>query len=181
MMDKNRSSRNSLLRYAFLLPIALGLVIACNSKEEELSDKPTVAVTSMKDQVKDVANEVFTVVEEMPEYPGGTNELLAYISKNIKYPEAAEKAGVEGRVICSFVVTKEGKVADVNVVRGVSPELDDEAIRVISSMPTWKPGKQKGEVVNVKYTLPIMFRLQGGSTETGSGDQVKEKVTEKSL
>lgn len=105
-------------------------------------------------------DEVFTVVEDMPEYPGGTNALLEFISKNVRYPEEARKNNIEGRVILSFIVNKEGRVVDPQVVRGVSPELDQEALRVIGQMGKWTPGKQRGVPVNVKYTLPISFRNQ---------------------
>lgn len=104
--------------------------------------------------------DVFEVVENMPEFPdGGMPGLMKYLSTNIRYPEAAHKAGTQGRVTVQFVVGKDGSIGDVKVIRGVDPTLDAEAIRVISSMPKWKPGTQKGEPVNVKYTVPVMFRL----------------------
>ncbi|MEG0992708.1 MAG: M56 family metallopeptidase [Bacteroidales bacterium] len=163
MMNKNRSSRNSLLRYAFVLPVALVLVIACNSREEELTDEQIIQeqkVASPISSVREGVDDVFTVAEEMPQYPGGTDALLKFIGDNIKYPASAEAASIEGRVIASFVVTKEGKIKDINIIRGVVPELDEEAIRVIESMPDWTPGYQRGQAVNVKYTIPIHFRLQ---------------------
>lgn len=104
--------------------------------------------------------EVFEVVENMPEFPdGGMPGLMKYLSANIRYPEAAHKAGTQGRVTVQFVVGKDGSIGNVGILRGVDPALDAEAIRVISSMPKWKPGTQKGEPVNVKYTVPVMFRL----------------------
>lgn len=104
--------------------------------------------------------DVFEVVENMPEFPdGGMPGLMKYLSANIRYPEAAHKAGTQGRVTVQFVVGKDGSIGDVKVIRGVDPTLDAEAIRVISSMPKWKPGTQKGEPVNVRYTVPVMFRL----------------------
>lgn len=163
MMDKNRSSRNSLLRYLFLLPVALLLVVACNSREDELTDEQILKqekTAAPMNSVKEVAEDVFVVVEEMPQYPGGTDALLKFLADNIKYPQSAEDAKIQGRVIASFVVTKAGKVSDINIVRGVDPELDDEAVRVIKMMPDWTPGRQRGEAVNVKYTLPVTFRLQ---------------------
>lgn len=103
---------------------------------------------------------VFEVVEKMPEFPnGGMPGLMKYLSDNIRYPEAAHKAGTQGRVTVQFVVGKDGSIGNVGILRGVDPNLDAEAIRVISSMPKWKPGTQKGEPVNVKYTVPVMFRL----------------------
>lgn len=105
-------------------------------------------------------NEIFTVVEEMPQFAGGESALLQYIAKSVKYPVIAAENGIQGRVICSFVINKDGKVVDATVVRGVDSSLDKEALRVINSMPAWKPGKQRGKSVRVKYTLPVTFRLQ---------------------
>lgn len=104
--------------------------------------------------------DVFEVVENMPEFPdGGMPGLMKYLSTNIRYPEAAHKAGTQGRVTVQFVVGKDGSIGNVSILRGVDPALDAEAIRVISGMPKWKPGTQKGEPVNVRYTVPVMFRL----------------------
>ena len=119
-----------------------------------------VAAPVVEEEEEEEAQQIFTVVEKQPEFPGGTAELMKFLSKNIKYPVEAQKAGQQGRVICQFVVTKEGKPADIKVVRGVSPVLDNEAVRVIKAMPAWTPGKQDGQAVNVRYTLPVTFRLQ---------------------
>ena len=105
----------------------------------------------------------FDVVEQMPQFPGGPAEMMAFLSKNIRYPVAAEKAGVQGRVIVTFVVEKDGSIAEARIVKSVSPELDAEALRVINAMPNWLPGRQNGEAVRVKYTVPVTFRLQGGT------------------
>ena len=101
----------------------------------------------------------FQVVEEMPEFPGGINECLKFLGTNIKYPLEAQKAGVQGRVIVQFIVEKDGTISNPKIVRGVNPDLDGEAIRVVSIMPTWEPGRQKGQPVRVKYTIPVTFRL----------------------
>lgn len=103
--------------------------------------------------------EIFAVVEEMPSFPGGDAALMSYISKNIKYPSIATENGIQGRVICTFVINRDGKVTNAEVIRSVDPSLDKEALRVINNMPAWKPGKQRGKPVRVKYTLPIVFRL----------------------
>lgn len=105
-------------------------------------------------------DEIFAVVEEMPSFPGGDAALMSYISKNIKYPSIATENGIQGRVICTFVINRDGKVTNAEVIRSVDPSLDKEALRVINNMPAWKPGKQRGKPVRVKYTLPIVFRLQ---------------------
>ena len=103
---------------------------------------------------------VFDVVEEMPQFPGGQAALLEYLAKNIKYPVVAEENGVQGRVIVTFVVERDGSITDVRVVKSVDPSLDKEAARVFKSMPKWQPGKQNGSAVRVKYTVPVQFRLQ---------------------
>ena len=108
----------------------------------------------------EVASKVFDVVEEMPSFPGGQGALMSYLASNIKYPVVAQENGVQGRVIVSFVVERDGSISDVRVARSVDPSLDREAQRVVKSMPRWKPGKQNGSAVRVKYTVPVVFRLQ---------------------
>ena len=110
--------------------------------------------------VKEEETKVFDVVEQMPSFPGGQSALLQYLSSNIKYPVVAEENGVQGRVIVTFVVEKDGSITDVRVVKSVDPSLDKEAQRVVKSMPKWIPGKQNGSAVRVKYTVPVTFRLQ---------------------
>ena len=119
------------------------------------------------------SGDVFDVVEVMPQFPGGPQELFNFLAKNIKYPAEAENAGKQGRVIVTFVVSKDGSIRDTRVVKSVDPLLDAEGLRVINSMPNWTPGTQSGKAVNVKYTVPITFRLDGGKpketpTATGS-------------
>ena len=104
--------------------------------------------------------EIFDVVEQMPDFPGGQAALMSYLSKNIKYPTIAQENGTQGRVIVQFVVNKDGSIVDAKVARSVDPCLDKEALRVINSMPKWKPGMQRNKPVRVKYTVPVMFRLQ---------------------
>ena len=108
----------------------------------------------------EVSNKVFDVVEEMPSFPGGQGALMSFLSSNIKYPVVAQENGVQGRVIVGFVVERDGSITDVKVMRSVDPSLDREAQRVIKAMPKWKPGKQNGSAVRVKYTVPVVFRLQ---------------------
>ncbi len=103
---------------------------------------------------------VFFIVEEMPEFPGGDGELRKYIAQSVKYPVIAQENGIQGRVYVQFVVGTDGGVTQVKVARGVDPNLDKEAIRVVQSMPKWKPGKQRGKSVKVSYTVPINFVLQ---------------------
>ena len=103
---------------------------------------------------------IFEVVENMPDFPGGQAALMQYLAKNIKYPTIAQENGTQGRVIVQFVVNKDGSIVDAKVVRSVDPFLDKEALRVINTMPKWKPGMQRGKPVRVKFTVPVMFRLQ---------------------
>ena len=103
---------------------------------------------------------VFDVVEQMPSFPGGQGALMQWLASNIKYPVVAEENGVQGRVVCTFVVERDGSITDVKVVRGVDPSLDKEAVRVLKQMPSWIPGKQNGSAVRVKYTVPVTFKLQ---------------------
>ena len=108
----------------------------------------------------EVENKVFDVVEQMPSFPGGQSALMSYLANNIKYPVVAQENGVQGRVVVSFVVERDGSITDVQVVRSVDPSLDREAQRVVRSMPKWIPGKQNGQAVRVKYNVPVSFRLQ---------------------
>lgn len=110
-------------------------------------------------------NKPFDVVEQMPQFPGGPAALVQFLSENIKYPEEAYKNGIQGRVIVTFVVNKDGSISDAKVVKSVDSQLDEEALRVAYSMPNWIPGRQNGEPVNVKYTVPITFKLQGNESK----------------
>lgn len=101
----------------------------------------------------------FMVVEDMPEFPGGTAALLEYLQKNIKYPPICRENNIQGRVLIQFIVNKDGSIVEPEVVRSVDPYLDKEALRVISTMPNWKPGSQRGKAVRVKFTVPVNFRL----------------------
>lgn len=112
------------------------------------------------EEPKKVEREVFTYVEEMPTFPGGEEALLSYISKNIQYPEIAKRAQVEGKIYIQFVVGTSGQVSDVTVAKGIGAGCDEEAVRVVRSMPNWKPGRQNGHPVNVRISIPIVFKLQ---------------------
>ena len=103
------------------------------------------------------SGEIFMVVEELPEFPGGRKNLLNYLAKNITYPEEALKAKIEGRVFVNFIVEKDGSISNVKVLRGIGHGCDKESVRVVENMPRWKPGKQKGQPVRVSFNLPIKF------------------------
>lgn len=109
---------------------------------------------------EEATEEIFVVVEQQPEFPGGMAALMKFLGDNIKYPVIAQENGIQGRVITNFVVERDGSITDVQVVRGQDPSLDREAVRVIKSMPKWKPGEQRGKTVRVRFTLPVVFRLQ---------------------
>jgi protein TonB len=117
-------------------------------------------VIAQPEPPKEEETKVFDVVEQMPSFPGGPSALMQFLSSNIKYPVVAEENGVQGRVVCTFVVEKDGSITDVRVIKSVDPSLDKEAMRVVKSMPKWIPGKQNGSAVRVKYTVPVTFRLQ---------------------
>ena len=115
------------------------------------------------EEKKPEKEEVFRSVEQMPQYPGGDAELMKYLSSHIQYPAMAIENNVQGRVIVQFVVTKTGAIGEVKVVRSVDRDLDKEAIRVVKSLPKFIPGKMNGQAVNVWYTLPVTFKLQGAN------------------
>ena len=120
-----------------------------------------VQIEEPKQEVKqEVTQKIFDVVEQQPSFPGGQSALLSWLSSNIHYPPVAEENGIQGRVVVSFVVEPDGSISNVQVVRGVDPSLDKEAVRVTKAMPKWVPGKQNGQAVRVKYNLPVTFKLQ---------------------
>ena len=137
----------------------MGVPVAVN-KENNSNMKIVMDREWLNPPADDPDNPVFEVVEQMPEFPdGGMSGLMQFLSKNIRYPVNAQKNGTQGRVTVQFVVNADGSISNIGIIRGVDPELDGEAVRVISTMPNWKPGMQKGKAVRVKYTVPVMFRL----------------------
>lgn len=132
-----------------------------NVEKEEEKEKPQ-ALTEQTDEVvyeNSENQEVFDIADTMPEFQGGMSELMKYLENNIKYPTIAQKNGTQGRVIVKFVVNQDGSIVDPVVMRSVDPDLDKEAIRLISSMPKWKPGRIDNKNVRVRYTLPVTFKL----------------------
>ena len=123
---------------------------------------------------------VFEVVEEMPEFPGGVDAMMEYLQKELRYPESAKEKGIQGRVTVQFIIDKEGNVTNSKVTRSVDKDMDAETIRLVKAMPKWKPGMQKGKAVAVKYTVPVVFRLEGGKT-VNSQVTVNSKVSEFSV
>lgn len=138
------------------------------------ADNDSDAEQKVVENPKEASQEevIFTIVEEMPQYPGGIQAAMAFFAQNIKYPVSAQKAKIEGSVTVQFVVGTDGSVRNPKVVRGVNPELDAEALRVVGIMPKWTPGKQRGKAVPVSYNLPVRFRLAKKAT-SGDADVVK--------
>jgi protein TonB len=128
--------------------------------DTEVEVEEEVEIVEVEEEEEPEEAPVFFIVEEMPKFPGGQGELQKYIAKSIKYPEIAKENNIQGRVYVNFVVNDKGEVEKVKVVRGVDPSLDKEAIRVIKSLPKWKPGKQRGKAVKVSMSLPINFKLR---------------------
>ena len=170
MMNKKKSNAAGHIKYAlFVLPAFALLVagnISCSQDASQTEDAKEEVVAPVSPEAKEAPadstakEEVFMVAEQMPEYPGGMKEMLKFLQENVKYPENAMKNNVQGRVIVQFVVEKDGTPTEFKVLRSVDPDLDAEALRVLQTMPKWKPGMQRGEVVRVKYTVPVSFKLQ---------------------
>lgn len=167
MMNKKKSNAAGHIKYALFVLPAFALLVAGNiscsqgASEKQDAKEETVAPDSVAAPTDGVAkDEVFMVTEQMPEYPGGMKELFKFLQDNLKYPENAMKNNVQGRVIVQFVVEKDGTPTEFKVARSVDPDLDAEALRVMKTMSKWKPGMQRGEVVRVKYTVPVSFKLQ---------------------
>ncbi len=134
-------------------------LLSSEDNQAEAQTQTYVPPAVKVEEEEESSQQIFMVVEEMPEFPGGQAALMSFIAKSIKYPVVAQENGIQGRVTCSFVVNKDGSIVDAEVVRGIDPSLDKEALRVINTMPKWKPGKQRGKPVRVKFTVPINFRL----------------------
>ncbi len=162
-----KKTKNPLLFSLKLIGVAIATSIvffACSGPTSDEDMKVSQNKNTEAGSVDDNAV-VFTVVEEMPEYDGGMDELIAYLSSSIEYPKEAKEKGVQGQVIVNFIVDKDGRVTDANIAKGIGSGCDEEALRVVSEMPNWKPGKQRGQSVNVSYNLPINFKLDGKEDE----------------
>ncbi|MCQ2343771.1 MAG: energy transducer TonB [Paludibacteraceae bacterium] len=121
---------------------------------QQIVQQPTIVEAEEEEEDK-----IFQVVEEQPSFPGGTEAMMKYFQSNIRYPVMAQEMGIQGKVICQFTVRKDGTVGDVVVLRSADKSLDAEAIRLVSKMPKWKPGKQRGKAVHCKFTVPVVFKL----------------------
>ena len=142
------------------------LLFSCGESEREEAtstvnrNTESAATRAEKsDSKKELTGKVYEIVEDMPTFPGGVTELMNYLSKNTHYPAVTKRDGIQGRVVVSFIVEPDGSISNVKLVRSVDANLDREALRVVSEMPNWTPGKQGGNKVRVRYSLPIAFRL----------------------
>lgn len=170
MMNKKKSNAAGHIKYAlFVLPAFALLVagnISCSQDASQTEDAKEEVVAPVSPEAKEAPadstakEDVFMVAEQMPEFPGGMKEMLKFLQENVKYPENAMKNNVQGRVIVQFVVEKDGTLTEFKVARSVDPDLDAEALRVLQTMPKWKPGMQRGKIVRVKFTVPVSFKLQ---------------------
>lgn len=149
-----------------MIIILMGLLGACSSNTSDKASLPEQSAsenetaTPVAIEVPDTLGKTYDAAKVMPEFPGGTKALLSFIAENLKYPQKAIDEQTEGRVIVQFVIDKTGKVSSPEVIRGVTSELDQAALDIVSALPDWKPGEQDGQKVNVKYTLPVVFKLK---------------------
>ena len=175
MMKKKKSLMRFTINLIWITPVLLLVLFACSQPKienvaiidaidpiEKSSDEKPDSISPQTISKEDTGEleEVFKVVEKMPEYPGGIKALMGYLSSNIKYPDEAKKDSIQGKVFVQFVVEKDGRVADVHILRGIGGGCDKEALRVISAMPNWEPGMEDGKPVRVEYNIPIKFALK---------------------
>lgn len=158
--EKSVASWQSISIPYFRKEISTDKMISVGALEVKGNSKTPSELHKASVSSADLEKKVFEVVEHMPLFPGGLYYLMSYLSENVKYPADAQKQGVQGRVVVSFVVEKDGSLSNVQIVHSVNPSLDAEALRVVKAMPNWIPGKQDGKAVRVKYNVPISFRLQ---------------------
>ncbi|MFC2814427.1 MAG: TonB family protein [Prevotella conceptionensis] len=158
MMNKQTSNPLARFKYLLFVPLAVAL-LAMNSTAMRANVQKKVVKTTKVTKKTSATDKVYEVCEQMPTFPGGDAALMKYLSENVKYPALAIKAQEQGRVVVSFTVEKDGAISDVKVARTVTPSLDAEAVRVVKAMPKWTPGKQGGQLVRVRYNVPVSFKL----------------------
>ena len=158
MMNKQTSNPLARFKYLLFVPLAVAL-LAMNSTAMRANVQKKVVKTTKVTKKTGTTDKVYEVCEQMPIFPGGDAAMMKYLSENVKYPALAIKAQEQGRVVVSFTVEKDGAISDVKVARSVTPSLDAEAVRVVKAMPKWTPGKQDGQLVRVRYNVPVSFKL----------------------
>lgn len=172
-MKHHNSYCRKVAKYTKLLSLILLLTVTNSSNAQ--SDTIQSTHNDLNNQHR--GDSIYMIVDKLPEFPGGVKELMKQLYDNIQYPTEAIAKGVEGRVIANFIVEKEGNISNVNIIKGVDSLLDTEAARVILDMPKWIPGELKGEVVRVRYTLPVSFKLEPGDTvENTNEDEIYTEV-----
>lgn len=175
MMTKTKSTFVARLKLLLATPVALLLVVAFTASPYlsaiAQNEKPIIVAPATQNQDKNPQDKsVFTVVDEMPMFPGGDEARMKYLKENIAYPEEARKAGIEGVVYITFVVEADGSMSDIGILRGIGGGCDEEAMRVIEGMPTWQPGLQRGKPVRTQFNMPIRFTLGAGDKEEQGKD-----------
>lgn len=146
------------MKKVLLSLLVVGSMVSC---ENMLNNGELMQAAQETEEVKlaKVEGEIFNVVEEAPEFPGGIQKMYEYIGQNLKYPEAAQQDNVQGKVFVKFVVTKDGDIGDIKTLKGIGHGCEEEVARILAGMPTWKPAEQDGEKVNVYFIMPVAFRL----------------------
>lgn len=181
MMMKRKSNPWARLKYAYVLPLA-AIAVAAFARPEVQNASSEISAVKVNDLVGNLVtnleenftlpdsnvqlpqDSIYEIVEVMPVFPGGDAGMMKFLQDNIKYPAEAQQAGASGRVLTRFIINSDGSISDVEIYKSVHPLLDAEALRVVSEMPNWTPGKVDGKAVKVRFTLPISFRLQGGES-----------------
>ena len=160
MMTKTTSEKKAWYTTVALIPIFIAATCVFSTCTFSGKTSENANIVADRDTIKDESQiedrEVYSVVDEAPQFP----EAMQFISDNLRYPSAAQEEGIQGRVVVQFVVNKDGAISDAEVIRSLHPSLDEEALRIINMMPKWTPGKHKGEVVAVRYTIPVSFRIE---------------------
>ncbi len=165
-MSKGQSNRNNIFKMIFILSVSIifSMFFSVTLPERLIAQEPEKSVPAKKENttIEKTAQkeDVFVVVEKMPAYPGGDEARIKFLKENMKYPQEARQKGISGRVFVTFVVEKDGSTTNVKILRGIGGGCDEEAIRVVSLMPAWNPGLEKGKPVRVQFNLPIMFSLE---------------------
>ncbi|MBQ8222445.1 MAG: M56 family metallopeptidase [Bacteroidales bacterium] len=170
MITKNQKVKGSVIKVLLTLPVFALLILLntqCGNVNANEEKKPTstadVKTNEQKELYAATQDSIYKVAQEMPQFPGGVNELMKYLQENIKYPQSAKDKKVEGRVFVTFVIEKDGSITNAQVMRGIDEACDVEALRVVNSMPKWIPAKQEGEAVRSQFTVPFIFKMNGES------------------
>ena len=174
MMQKTKTPKIGLVKYLLILPVAFALMFLSTAATSAYFNVEEVAVVEAVEVVETIEvvevaqsdDRVFEIVEQRPEFPGGHAAMMQWLGENIQYPAEAIAQGVQGTVLVQYIIERDGSISDARVVRAVNPYLDAEALRAVQAMPEWRPGKQDGETVRVRFTLPVQFRLQENAPTT---------------